>query len=69
MPTKKAEVTPAVVLVVVEAFAVSVGGVTVTYRKGEPIHPDDPIVRTHRRALGPLHYPHWSPALPPTVES
>lgn len=57
------------VLVVVAPFAVSLGGATVTYRKGEPIHPDDPITRTHGAHLGPMRFPHWTPEEPEPADA
>lgn len=45
-------------LVVKESFTVEVKGTPVTYRKGELVDPDDPIIRTHQASLAVFEYPH-----------
>jgi hypothetical protein len=44
--------------VVLESFVGQLDGVDVTYRKGEPIHPDDPGLRKWPKAFGPFAFPH-----------
>lgn len=57
MATSKTADAP-VAFEVLESFTTQVDGVTVAYRKGEPIEPDDPIVRRNPAAFGPLRFPH-----------
>jgi hypothetical protein len=46
------------VFVVRDAFIIDIDGMPVAYRTGEPIDPDDPVIRTHAPFLRPLVYPH-----------
>ena len=56
MPTPKAD--PPVAYVVLESFGTDIDGVPVTYRKGEPVHPADPMVKRRPSFFGPLTFPH-----------
>lgn len=44
--------------VVLESFVIDVAGVPTAYRKGEPVHPDDPVIKSHRQLVGPFAFPH-----------
>jgi len=56
------EIDPPAAYVVLESFGTEIDGVPVTYRKGEPVHPDDPAVKRWPKAFGPLLFPHAHPA-------
>jgi hypothetical protein len=43
---------------VLESFVIEVDGAPVVYAKGEPVHPDDPIVKKYPKQFGPLAFPH-----------
>jgi len=50
----KAVETPAL-YVVLDSFVTESG---VLYRKGEVVHPDDPMIEQHKAAFGPFVFPH-----------
>jgi len=54
--------------VVLESFGTEIDGVPVTYRKGEPVHPDDPALKKWPKAFGPLVFPHALSARPSFAE-
>jgi hypothetical protein len=54
----KAQTEPPALYVVLESFTTDIDGVPTAYRKGEPIHPDDPLLRRMPSAFGPLAFPH-----------
>lgn len=47
-----------VAYVVRESFTVEVDGAPVTYRKGEPVHPDDLVRRSRPALFGVFEFPH-----------
>ena len=49
---------PPVVHVVAESFVIDVDGVPTSYRKGEPIEADDPLIKRNPQHFEPLVYPH-----------
>lgn len=51
-------VEPVAAYEVLDSFVVDVDGVPVLYRKGEPVHPDDPMVKKHPGNFRPLAFPH-----------
>jgi hypothetical protein len=51
-------VEPAPIYVVLDSFTTVVGGVEVTYHKGEPVDPADPLLRKSPQSFGPLVFPH-----------
>jgi len=53
----KAVETPAL-YVVLDSFVTEVDGEPVTYRKGEAVHPDDPILKKNPTAFGPFAFVH-----------
>lgn len=54
----KAAAEPPAVLVVRDAFLIDVDGMPVAYRKGEPVDPEDPVVKSHAHLLQPIVFPH-----------
>ena len=51
-------VDPPAVYMVLDSFVVEIDGVPVSYRKGEPIHPEDRALRKWPKLFGPLVFPH-----------
>jgi hypothetical protein len=57
--TPEAEKATAPILYVVrESFVVDVGGVPTAYRKGEVVHPDDPVRKNRASLFSPFEFPH-----------
>lgn len=58
MAAKKAA-TVVDILIVRESFVVEVDGEPVAYRTGEPVHPDDPVLKKLPEShFEPLVFPH-----------
>lgn len=51
-------VEPVAVYEVLDSFVVEIDGVPVVYAKGEPVHPDDPVLAKHPGHFRPLVFPH-----------
>ena len=51
-------VEPVAAYEVLDTFVVEVDGVPVVYRKGEPILPDDEMLKKHPSNFRPLVFPH-----------
>jgi hypothetical protein len=60
-----AKVPAPTLYVVHESFAVVENGLTVTYRKGEIVHPDDPYLKTMPTNFRPFEFPHPPKGEPP----
>lgn len=51
-------VEPLALYVVQDSFVVEIDGEPVAYRKGELVHPDDPILKRSPAAFKPFEFPH-----------
>ena len=63
----KAVETPAL-YVVLDSFVVEIDGEPVAYRKGEAVHPDDPILKKNPAAFGPFVFAHPVKRAEPRIE-
>ena len=64
-----AKVPAPTLYVVHESFAVVENGLTVTYRKGEIVHPDDPYLKSMSANFRPFEFPHPPKGAEPPVEA